>query len=219
MKTKPYPWKCPRCRKQAVELANVDYATTTEHDGRAYEVTVPAMEVPQCRNCGKIAMTESANQQVSDAFRQSAGLLSPIQIKQGRQSLGYNQQEFADCLGVAGPTVCRWEMVLKFSSDFTTTLFGRSSTCRNFGIIWPGFMASDRLARLAERRKRRNTRRVEGATCGSEPNVTSWRCVQRLVLQVRYLRSDIGMRVRNWDEMGKNESARLVQSLPGSGTV
>lgn len=118
MKAKPYPWKCPRCRQEAVDNAVIDYATTIEHDGRTYDVTVSAMEVPQCRNCGKLVMVESANQRVSEAFRQTAGLLSPLQIKQGRQSLGYNQQEFADCLGVAGPTVCRWETGAQIQQRF-----------------------------------------------------------------------------------------------------
>lgn len=118
MNTKQLPWKCPRCREQAVQVATVDYTTTIEHDGRAYEVAVPGLQVPQCQNCGKIVMVESANLRVSEAFRQTAGLLSPGQIKQGRQSLGYNQQEFAECLGVAGPTVWRWETGAQIQQRF-----------------------------------------------------------------------------------------------------
>jgi putative zinc finger/helix-turn-helix YgiT family protein len=149
MKAKPFPWKCPRCREQAVNPATVDYTTTIEHDGRAYEVSVPAMEVPRCQNCGKIVMVESANQRVSEAFRQTAGLLSPIQIKQGRQSLGYNQQEFADCLGVAGPTVCRWEtgaqIQQRFHNDVIRAFFDvpqfRDYLARLHGIRSVGSMA------------------------------------------------------------------------------
>ncbi len=31
---------------------------------------------------------------------------------------GYNQQEFAECLGVAGPTVCRWETGAQIQQRF-----------------------------------------------------------------------------------------------------
>ena len=58
METRPYPWTCPGCRQRTVHPDVVDYTTTVEHDGRAYTVRVPSLEVPKCRNCGKLVLVE-----------------------------------------------------------------------------------------------------------------------------------------------------------------
>jgi putative zinc finger/helix-turn-helix YgiT family protein len=107
--TKPFPWKCAACRERAVYPATVDYATTLEHDGRAYDVGVPGLEVPRCRNCGTLVMVDSANRAVSDALRAAAGLLTPAQIRKNREDLGLTQKQLASHLGVADATVSRWE--------------------------------------------------------------------------------------------------------------
>jgi putative zinc finger/helix-turn-helix YgiT family protein len=107
--TKPFPWKCAGCRQRAVYPDTVDYATTLEHDGRSYDVRVPALEVPRCRHCGKLVMVDSANRAVSDALREAAGLLTPAQIRKNREELGLTQKQLAAHLGVADATVSRWE--------------------------------------------------------------------------------------------------------------
>ena len=35
MSERPFPWKCPHCRRKAVERAEVSYAAQIDHDGRA----------------------------------------------------------------------------------------------------------------------------------------------------------------------------------------
>ena len=65
----------------------MDYTTTIDHDGRSYAVTVPALEVPKCRNCGKLVLIDSANQRLSEAFRREASLLTPEEIRAGRVRL------------------------------------------------------------------------------------------------------------------------------------
>jgi putative zinc finger/helix-turn-helix YgiT family protein len=107
--TKPFPWKCPSCHQREVRLVVVPYSATVEHDGRAYIIRIPNLEVPQCGNCGKLVMTETANQMVATALRSAAGLLLPDEIQQGRASLGLTQKQFADRLGVSDATVSRWE--------------------------------------------------------------------------------------------------------------
>ncbi|HZU34930.1 MAG TPA: type II TA system antitoxin MqsA family protein [Gemmataceae bacterium] len=109
MQTKPFPWKCAGCRERAVWPATVDYATTLEHDGRAYGVRLPGLQVPRCRHCGKLVMVDSANRAVSAALRQAAGLLTPVQIRANREALGLTQKQLASHLGVADATLSRWE--------------------------------------------------------------------------------------------------------------
>jgi len=109
VKTKPFPWKCAGCREKTVYPAIVDYATTIEQDGRSYEVRIPNLEVPRCQNCGKLVMVESANREVTEAFRRAACLLTPSEIRQGREALRLTQNELANHLRVAEATVCRWE--------------------------------------------------------------------------------------------------------------
>ena len=109
METRPYPWTCTRCRQRQVYPDKVDYSTTIDHDGRSYAVSVPSLEVPKCRNCGKIVLTDSANRRISEAFRREAGLMTPEEIRAGRIRCGLDQQTFADLLGIAVSTLSRWE--------------------------------------------------------------------------------------------------------------
>jgi putative zinc finger/helix-turn-helix YgiT family protein len=85
------------------------YATTIEHDGRAYRVEVPALTVPQCDNCQAISIDDEPDQQISAAFRRAARVLTPQEIRQGREKLGLTQKQFANLLGVGDATVSRWE--------------------------------------------------------------------------------------------------------------
>jgi putative zinc finger/helix-turn-helix YgiT family protein len=109
MEIRSYPWTCARCRQREVYSDVVDYTTTIEHDGRSYAVKVPSLELPRCRNCGKLVMVDSANRRISEAFRREAGLLTPEEIRAGRTRCGLDQQTFADLLGISVSTLSRWE--------------------------------------------------------------------------------------------------------------
>jgi putative zinc finger/helix-turn-helix YgiT family protein len=118
--------KCGKCRKLAVALATVPYRVQVDHDGRKYDVTIPALEVSQCANCGTIKIDAAAEKAIDDAFRREAGLLTPEQIRAGRQRLGLTQQDLADHLGVAVSTLSRWEngvQVQQRSLDLFLRLF------------------------------------------------------------------------------------------------
>jgi len=107
--TKPFPWKCGHCRQRAVRPAVVSYTCEADHDGRAYTVTVPELNVPRCGNCGELVLDSAANRQITESFRQQLGLLTPEQIRRNRESLGLTQRELAGLLGIAEATLSRWE--------------------------------------------------------------------------------------------------------------
>jgi putative zinc finger/helix-turn-helix YgiT family protein len=90
-------------------LSKLAYSTTIGHDGRTYKVEIPDLVVPQCTNCLTVAIDEEADQQISDAFRREARLLTPAEIRQGREKLGMTQNQFARLLGIGESTVSRWE--------------------------------------------------------------------------------------------------------------
>jgi putative zinc finger/helix-turn-helix YgiT family protein len=109
MTTRTYPKRCGKCGHKAMQLATVVYTTTIEHDGRAYQVEVPALTVPQCGHCQSISIDDEADRQISAAFRRQARLLAPEEIRQGREKLELTQKELANLLGVGEATVSRWE--------------------------------------------------------------------------------------------------------------
>lgn len=109
MTTRTYPKRCGKGGAKAMRLAKVPYAATIEHDGRAYRVEIPALTVPQCGHCHAISLDDEADQQISAAFRREARLLTPEEIRQGREKLGQTQKQFANLLGVGEATLSRWE--------------------------------------------------------------------------------------------------------------
>jgi putative zinc finger/helix-turn-helix YgiT family protein len=109
MKERAFSPKCGNCRQRVVALETVQYTTQVSHDGREYTVNIPALVVPKCSACGTIHLDDAANRAISQAFREVAGLLSPEEIRSGRDNLGMSQQELADQLGIAVSTLSRWE--------------------------------------------------------------------------------------------------------------
>src|SRR6266542_1728982 len=106
---KPFPWRCLKCLKRDVYPATVPYTAEVNHDGRLYEVQVPALEIPRCRACGELVFTNRVDEQITDALRAQLRLLTPVQIRASRKALGLLQQELAERLGVAEATISRWE--------------------------------------------------------------------------------------------------------------
>src|SRR6266545_4999878 len=109
MPMKPFPWKCGTCRERALAPAVIDYREEVEHDARAYTISIPGLRVLKCANCGALVLDDDANQQVSDALRREAGLLTPSQIRQNREALGLTQKQLANYLQVGESTLSRWE--------------------------------------------------------------------------------------------------------------
>jgi hypothetical protein len=67
---RPFPWRCPRCRKKAVRRAAVAYQCQRKHQGATVTVAVPALAVPQCAECGELVFDYVAEAQINDAYRQ-----------------------------------------------------------------------------------------------------------------------------------------------------
>lgn len=107
--TKPFPWKCSRCKERTVRPAVVPYSVDVGHDGRSYQVVVPDLEVPKCMRCGKLVFDDAANLRVTREFRVQLGLLEPAEIRGRREELGLTQRELANLLGIAEATLSRWE--------------------------------------------------------------------------------------------------------------
>ena len=108
--TKTLPRRCMHCRERAVSPTTVhSYPVEMEHDGRKYSFAVTDLQVLQCQNCQAIILNDSANDRIFDALRVAAGLLTPTEIRQKRNALGYNQQEPADYLNISMFTLSRWE--------------------------------------------------------------------------------------------------------------
>ncbi len=106
---RPYPWKCGTCREKAVWPINVDYTAEMRHDGAAYQVTVPGLEVLECRACQARMLSDEALDKLNEALRRQAGLLAPEDIKRQREAIGLSQQELADYLQIPSEIVSRWE--------------------------------------------------------------------------------------------------------------
>jgi putative zinc finger/helix-turn-helix YgiT family protein len=105
---KPFPWRCPKCRRSEVYRDTLSQTREIRHDGRLYKVCVPRLQVPRCRACAEIVFENIADEQFARALRQKLGLLQPEEIRANLEALSLSQAQFADRLGVAKETVSRW---------------------------------------------------------------------------------------------------------------
>src|SRR5260221_13327679 len=107
MTTRNYSPRCANCCQKSVVLATIPYTISIEHDGRKYDVYMPTFSVPKCTNCGEISIDEIASEQIDEAFRNQARLLTGKQICESRMMLQLDQPTFAGLLGVGTLSVSR----------------------------------------------------------------------------------------------------------------
>jgi putative zinc finger/helix-turn-helix YgiT family protein len=86
----------------------IDYTAKVKQDGVVHELHLPEVEVPRCQTCGETVITSAVDEQLNDALRALLHLLTPVQMRQGIESLGLKQQQLAERLGVAPETISRW---------------------------------------------------------------------------------------------------------------
>jgi hypothetical protein len=67
---------CGGCRQRSLAIAVIAYTIQIDHDGRRYQVTVPALTVPKCGNCGAISIDQMAEEQLA-VFDATAGISPP----------------------------------------------------------------------------------------------------------------------------------------------
>ncbi len=108
-RTRPFPWRCPKCREAAVYLERMSFRTEARHDGRTYSLEIPDLEVPRCRACGERVISHAVDDAVVQALREHLHLLTPQQIRERREALGLSGTKLAERLGVAQETISRWE--------------------------------------------------------------------------------------------------------------
>lgn len=106
---KPFPWRCSKCREQAVHGTVVDYVTTEYHDGHAYTVKVDGLKTPRCVKCGQIAPDSEAMDLINDVFIRQINLLTPEQVQEHRTKAKVTQQELAMAIGVEDYVIERIE--------------------------------------------------------------------------------------------------------------
>lgn len=123
---RPFPWKCGTCGKRAVNPQVVEYTTEKEHDGRAYSLKIPNLQIFECEECHTRTLPDDSSDKVTDALREAAGLLTPKEIRDKRKHLGLTQEQLANFLKVAKETVSRWEtggQIQQRSMDLLLRLF------------------------------------------------------------------------------------------------
>src|SRR5947209_15652295 len=72
---RPFPWFCPRCRRKEVRRATIAYQCERLFQGRPITVTIAALAVPKCANCGELVFDYLAEEQINHAYQvQTAAL-------------------------------------------------------------------------------------------------------------------------------------------------
>jgi putative zinc finger/helix-turn-helix YgiT family protein len=135
MTSSPKPRKCMYCRKnQVIPTVLPSHVEEMEHDGRKYSVSLTDFHVLQCQNCHELVLDDSADEALGKALRNVAGLLAPAEIRQGRESLGFTQQQLADDLRISMYTLSRWEtgaQIQQRAMDAFLRLFFQSAEARS----------------------------------------------------------------------------------------
>jgi DNA-binding transcriptional regulator YiaG len=94
-----------------------------------------------------VLFSNVTDDEISEGLREHLALLSPRQIRDGLESLGLKQKEFASHIGVAAETVSRWLagthiqsramdnlMRLFFAFDSVRTALSSSRVDKNLGV-------------------------------------------------------------------------------------
>ena len=111
-----FPWPCANCLRDEVYPVTMPYTTEIKHDGLTYSLAIPVLTIPKCRACGELVFSNSVDDQIVRALRTQARLLTPQQIREGRDALGLRSKAFAERLGVANEALAEWETGMMIQS-------------------------------------------------------------------------------------------------------
>lgn len=110
--------RCDACGQRMMARVRRAYQEEVSHDGRPpVKIVIPDLEVVACTNakCSQdhpdhsVILDEAALWRITIETYRQLGLLTPDEIKAGRERLGLNQQELQELLGLGGNSLSRWE--------------------------------------------------------------------------------------------------------------
>ena len=110
--------QCHVCGQRTLRRVKRPFEYEVSHDGRPpVTIRIPDLEVIACTNpdCHPddpadtiIHDDDSIWRTTVETYRQ-LGLLTPDEIRSGRERLGFSQQELQELLGLGGNSLSRWE--------------------------------------------------------------------------------------------------------------
>jgi putative zinc finger/helix-turn-helix YgiT family protein len=110
--------RCHVCRQRTLRREQRPYEYAVGHDGRPpVAIRIPDLELIVCTNpdChpehpdDTIILDDAAIWRITEETYRQLGLLTPAEIRAGREKLGLNQQELQRLLGLGGNSLSRWE--------------------------------------------------------------------------------------------------------------
>lgn len=110
--------RCHVCRQRTLRREKRPYEYAVGHDGRPpVAIRIPDLELVVCTNpdChpehpdDTIILDDAAIWRITEETYRQLGLLTPAEIRAGREKLGLNQQELQRLLGLGGNSLSRWE--------------------------------------------------------------------------------------------------------------
>lgn len=99
---------CPECGSEMIASSE-----PIEESFKGEDLTICGIDHFVCGSCGEVFMgaaeSKAYGKALIDQYAEAAGLLGPSRIKALRRRYGLTQTEFERVIGVASPTVSRWE--------------------------------------------------------------------------------------------------------------
>lgn len=173
-------WACDVCGRKSLRRIRRPYEYEVSHEGRPpVTIRIPDLEVVACTNpeCkpeqpgDTIIHDDASTWRITEETYRQLGLLTPAEIRTGRERLGQSQQELQELLGLGGNSLSRWENGRVYQARSLDTLLR---------IIFNVPTAHDFLARARDARKsvterpRRKFQYLEdgeSSACKKEPSV------------------------------------------------
>lgn len=109
---------CHCCGQRAFHRVAISHSYEISHDGRPpVTITIPDLEVVQCGNPNcpghqtdeAVIFDGATTHRITVETYRQLGLLTPDEIRAGREKLGLTQAELQSLLGLGGNSLSRWE--------------------------------------------------------------------------------------------------------------
>lgn len=123
--------RCDACGQRMAGRMPRLFEEEVSHDGRPpVKVVIPDLEVIVCGNpaCSPehpdqlVVYDDAALWRITLETYRQLGLLTPPEIRAGREKLGLTQQELQELLGLGGNSLSRWETGAVYQSRSMDTL-------------------------------------------------------------------------------------------------